>query len=174
MRLVLAGHRRPLTWVRHAGGGPLAVSKNHKKQRKAAVFYWEGSGDRLGKNAALPAPTAAAALPTIVSSLGGSFCVHATFCLSRKRAPPSRRTRSCGYILRPALQPPSSPQNMPPLAGWLLRYNARQSTQLKQAGRHRCCCCWLRVCPCEQARVWCCVQARLVIFDYAHSVCLAP
>lgn len=99
------------------------------------MFYWEGSGDRLGEKASLPAPTAAAALPTIVSSLGGSFCVHATFCLSRKRAPPSRRTRSCGYILRPALQPPSSPQNMPPLAGWLLRYNARQSTQLKQAGK---------------------------------------
>lgn len=187
MRLVLAGHRGPLTWVRHAGGDPLGVSKNHVKSTKVAVLYCEGSGARLGEEAALPAPTAAAAaLPTIVSSLGGSFCVRGTFCLPQARAPPPVGP---GYILRPALQPPSSPPKhaphpQPPGRAGCCGIMPDKSTQLRQAGRQTdtaaaAGCCWLRVCPCEHARVWCYVQVRLVIFESArrsrrNSVCLAP
>lgn len=46
-------------------------------------------------------------------------------------APPSRRTRRCGYILRLALQPPSPKHAPHTLAGWLLRVNARQTAQLE-------------------------------------------
>lgn len=91
----------------------LVVSKNNKKlNKKVAVFHWGESGPSPLENAALPAPTAAAALPTIVSSLGGSFCVHGTFSLVRLPLPSKPKLR-----LHTAASPSTavqSPQNMPP------------------------------------------------------------
>lgn len=98
-------------------GDSLVVSKNHKKQKKVALFHWEESGAGLVEDAALPAPTAAAALPTIVSSLGGSFCVHGTFIPPRNRAPPPVEPEAAAtYWGQPSNRRPV-PKTCPPFGG---------------------------------------------------------
>lgn len=123
MRLVLAGHRRPLTWVRHAGGGGggwgglLQFQKIIRNKEKLRCFIEKEVGVVSVRKPLSPLLLPQLLSPPSCPRSAVPFVFTLRFCLSRKRAPPSRRTRSCGYILRPALQPPSSPQNMPPLGG---------------------------------------------------------
>lgn len=111
MGLVLARHRRPVTWIGHAGGFSRIIPF-----QSGCKFQKTKAGIEV-KRAPLPPspPPAAAALPTNVSPSRRFLLYSRVVCLVR-----CQRLQSSRYILRSAVWSQSCPRYIASMAGCLV------------------------------------------------------
>lgn len=158
MGLVLTRHRRPVTRIRHAGG-----FFSNKPVSKLMLISENWSWGRCETRSS--------------SSCCCCCCCSRWCCCSspHHRLPfsavpfvftPKSVPKGLGgavYILRTPVWLWSCPWNTISMSVGLVCGTVHTASVHTLVWPNRLC--WLRVCPCEEARAWCCVQVLLVTFN---------